>query len=254
MGFEPTRTPHPATVFKADPLTTPAPRHPKDRAATVQSPTKQARFCYSQCGFFSLTLFSRISRLSPDSLPSIDSTAARRWNGALLGSCVMRYVFALFLLFCIKPASASPCYSTAPDGSSYFCALGTINLASAEPVHVGDIVELVAIVGGPGPFSNPTLWDYGVFDGLLISSGPASFTFEGTFNQAGLWPLFMTFQDGYGNEGCAGGGPPGCGSYLIEVLPAAQVTPVPEPSTWAMLLIGFAGVGFAAFRRRLKPA
>jgi len=27
------------------------------------------------------------------------------------------------------------------------------------------------------------------------------------------------------------------------------LTPVPEPSTWAMLLIGFAGIGFAARRR-----
>lgn len=27
------------------------------------------------------------------------------------------------------------------------------------------------------------------------------------------------------------------------------VAPVPEPSTWAMLLIGFAGIGFAAYRR-----
>ena len=28
---------------------------------------------------------------------------------------------------------------------------------------------------------------------------------------------------------------------------------VPEPSTWAMLLIGFAGVGFMAYRRKSKP-
>jgi len=29
---------------------------------------------------------------------------------------------------------------------------------------------------------------------------------------------------------------------------------VPEPSTWAMLLLGFAGVGFIAYRRRSRPA
>jgi PEP-CTERM motif len=29
---------------------------------------------------------------------------------------------------------------------------------------------------------------------------------------------------------------------------------VPEPSTWAMVLIGFAGIGFAAYRRRSKAA
>jgi hypothetical protein len=29
---------------------------------------------------------------------------------------------------------------------------------------------------------------------------------------------------------------------------------VPEPSTWAMLLLGFVGVGFMAYRRKSKPA
>lgn len=30
--------------------------------------------------------------------------------------------------------------------------------------------------------------------------------------------------------------------------------PVPEPSTWVMLLIGFAGIGFMAYRGKSKPA
>jgi hypothetical protein len=29
---------------------------------------------------------------------------------------------------------------------------------------------------------------------------------------------------------------------------------VPEPSTWAMMMLGFAGVGFMAYRRKSKPA
>jgi PEP-CTERM motif len=32
------------------------------------------------------------------------------------------------------------------------------------------------------------------------------------------------------------------------------VSSVPEPSTWAMMLLGFAGVGFMAYRRKSKPA
>lgn len=31
-----------------------------------------------------------------------------------------------------------------------------------------------------------------------------------------------------------------------------QVAAVPEPSTWAMLLLGFAGVGFMAYRQKIK--
>jgi hypothetical protein len=32
------------------------------------------------------------------------------------------------------------------------------------------------------------------------------------------------------------------------------VEAVPEPSTWAMMLLGFAGIGFMAYRRKFKPA
>ena len=32
------------------------------------------------------------------------------------------------------------------------------------------------------------------------------------------------------------------------------VAVVPEPSTWAMILLGFAGLGFMAYRRKAKPA
>jgi hypothetical protein len=33
-----------------------------------------------------------------------------------------------------------------------------------------------------------------------------------------------------------------------------NVTAVPEPSTWAMMLLGFAVVGFAAYRRKSRAA
>ena len=40
---------------------------------------------------------------------------------------------------------------------------------------------------------------------------------------------------------------------LTTSLPTIQVTSdvegVPEPSTWAMMLLGFAGLGFAGYRR-----
>jgi len=34
----------------------------------------------------------------------------------------------------------------------------------------------------------------------------------------------------------------------------AATSAVPEPSTWAMMILGFAGVGFTAYRRKSKPA
>jgi hypothetical protein len=41
-----------------------------------------------------------------------------------------------------------------------------------------------------------------------------------------------------------------CGNDVIQ----GQVTGVPEPSTWAMMILGFAGLGFMAYRRPAKPA
>jgi hypothetical protein len=35
---------------------------------------------------------------------------------------------------------------------------------------------------------------------------------------------------------------------------AGTVSAVPEPSTWAMMILGFAGVGFMAYRKKSKPA
>jgi hypothetical protein len=31
------------------------------------------------------------------------------------------------------------------------------------------------------------------------------------------------------------------------------VATVPEPSTWAMMMLGFAGIGLMAYRRKSKP-
>jgi hypothetical protein len=52
-----------------------------------------------------------------------------------------------------------------------------------------------------------------------------------------------------GNCGTFSG--PTCSVSSVEYL--ANVTPVPEPSTWAMMLLGFAGLGFMAYRRKAKP-
>jgi hypothetical protein len=40
-------------------------------------------------------------------------------------------------------------------------------------------------------------------------------------------------------------------SYQLDNFTYEQVSPaVPEPSTWAMMLLGFAGIGFMAYRRK----
>ena len=46
-------------------------------------------------------------------------------------------------------------------------------------------------------------------------------------------------------------------SYLnawVSIALPEGITAVPEPSTWAMMILGFAGVGFMAYRRRNQVA
>ena len=42
--------------------------------------------------------------------------------------------------------------------------------------------------------------------------------------------------------------------FSFNYAAAGAVSAVPEPSTWAMMLLGFAGIGFMAYRRKSKPA
>jgi hypothetical protein len=49
-----------------------------------------------------------------------------------------------------------------------------------------------------------------------------------------------------GGTSCSGGTPGFCSAFF-GFRPIA-IVPVPEPSTWAMMLLGFAGLGFAAYR------
>jgi hypothetical protein len=51
-------------------------------------------------------------------------------------------------------------------------------------------------------------------------------------------------------ESGLGGGP----YWVIGNLELGVASAVPEPSTWAMMLIGFAGFGFIAYRRKSKPS
>ena len=47
----------------------------------------------------------------------------------------------------------------------------------------------------------------------------------------------------------------GLGRGLSHTADFGSITAaVPEPSTWAMMILGFSGVGFMAYRRRNKPS
>jgi hypothetical protein len=46
----------------------------------------------------------------------------------------------------------------------------------------------------------------------------------------------------------------GNGQAVFQITSLEQVAAVPEPSTWAMMMLGFAGVGYMTYRRRSQTA
>jgi len=82
----------------------------------------------------------------------------------------------------------------------------------------------------------------------LLTSGELTFG-------AGTWDVFVGFNPTDSHRLFRSVQPltfelsdPGSGSGT------GAVTSVPEPSTWAMMILGFAGIGFAAWRHQRKAA
>jgi hypothetical protein len=73
----------------------------------------------------------------------------------------------------------------------------------------------------------------GVLGSFIIGSG----------NQAASLSFTATLAYAYD---AAGAGPSNTTSGIV----VTQVAAVPEPSTWAMMILGFFGVGFMAYRRK----
>jgi hypothetical protein len=96
-------------------------------------------------------------------------------------------------------------------------------------------------------------------DAWLASDDPIAYTTPFHFVSKGAWTsVSFDFQVTSANQfslkledfnGGPNGGVPG--DALFRGL---SVSAVPEPSTWAMMILGFAGIGFMAYRRKSKPA
>jgi hypothetical protein len=106
-------------------------------------------------------------------------------------------------------------------------AVADIILGSADPFTdtASDIVASLYGPGSDGLGSNPWI-TYSA--SLSLAPGTYQIRFAETDN-------VLFFQQGVDNV-------------------SINLGAVPEPSAWAMLLIGFAGVGFMAYRRKSKPA
>jgi hypothetical protein len=147
---------------------------------------------------------------------------------------------------------------------------GTLVLSNGDTANLsggiipGSVSGSTAATTYPFPsytsWFNPPLNTYGYTSGLsgnfTLSDGSiASWSLQGSAGQVGC---------GDSSPGCAAGSSaaftsPTSDFNIVGYVSASnagggvwneQISAVPEPSTWAMLLIGFAGIGALAYRRR----
>ena len=159
-------------------------------------------------------------------------------------------VFCVWLLF-VSAASASPCIDLDPSGQSYPCGQGTFQLNSTA-VHVDDLVVLTADLSAVEPVTNFGFLFIGSFNITSSSNSGLQYVFNGYFSGAGESRYLGLFYRRVRELRLRGGdNGPGCSvcCQVVNVLNQVAIASVPELSTWAMLLIGFAAIGGLARRR-----
>lgn len=80
-------------------------------------------------------------------------------------------------------------------------------------------------------------------------AGGVVFTLTSEQNFANPTPTLEIFTSSWQVHSGLDGGTLNQGNFTLEA-PVLAAPAVPEPSTWAMMILGFLGVGFMAYRRR----
>jgi len=174
------------------------------------------------------------------------------WGGSADGSPAGSYFYGVDSTF--QPSALNQEISGLTVGDQYTL---TFDYAAAQQyLYSGNTTDQwVVTLGSETITATPTidLSSHG-FSGWMTES--VTFTYEGL----GPNPNLLTFVDnGMGGcdsnfLNCAINNPGASGSPPFSLLDGVSLTAVPEPSTWAMMLAGFAGLGYAGLRRRRRAA
>lgn len=131
--------------------------------------------------------------------------------------------------------------------------LGSFNLATGNDIYTGDsftLEVLFTLPTGVTPNGSSSVFAATV-NGQVTNghNGQVSIDFDNTAHNyswsGGTFTLAVNdvspFSVGFGNS-------------ITGEITVTSVSAVPEPATWAMMLLGFSGVGFLAYRRRSGAA
>ena len=129
-------------------------------------------------------------------------------------------------------AAGGAAFTTQPVWKTQITAVYNVGTGNVDPAF--GYYDPFTYVAGGDLHTGPSGFSYDLGPGTSSSL----FTFTGSV--ASEYEISVAAVDGrFSQAGIRG-----------ETILAA----VPEPSTWAMLLLGFAGIGFMAYRRKSKPA
>ncbi len=163
------------------------------------------------------------------------------------------------LLWGIGYSDGGGSVTVAGDGKQ-FITLGGGFLTSGSAAWSTDITDLtpgktydlnfkIAFEGGDTPLSSQVMTV-----GFSSGSSTASSTFTAPANSFNYWNIWLPETKVFSATGTSATVDFSVTNQINDMgLDAVSVTTpsaIPEPSTWAMLLLGFAGVGYLGYRRR----
>ncbi len=155
----------------------------------------------------------------------------------------------------VSGGGAAPLLLSLGAGTYNFSATGTISCCSGSNPNGpdGQNVPGGTITNGTNnpyvlSYFGPALGLTGVlFDGVTAQT-PFLLGSSGQFTIPVGFSLYLGTVDAPAYGGPSGTYGDNLGAFTVNI------SAVPEPSTWAMMILGFAGVGFMAYRRKSKPA
>jgi hypothetical protein len=172
---------------------------------------------------------------------------------ALRSSAVAGAILALSTLAMPTTASADVFIFSYTSSSSPTFGFGTFTTGSSvSPALVTGITGTEIYNGIPDTITG--LSSYAYADNLLFFPNPPFVDFAGiSFSTVFSGDFNLYYDAGNANNWVLASvnNPDGFTDGLNKInLQVTAVAAVPEPSTWAMMILGFLGVGFVSFRRK----
>jgi hypothetical protein len=171
-----------------------------------------------------------------------------------LTSCVMTAALAGAVLLGASASKAGVFDFSYVDSATDGTLISAAGVITTSATEVGGYYTITDITGERNGFVITALLPVGGYaaNDNLFSPTPTYFTFGGVSFSAADGYLYNLANNGVNvyTDDSSQTNPVGYPQTPVNV----TITAVPEISTWAMMIVGFAGLGLAAYRRTKKSA